>query len=672
MVKKSKKKTVASTRKVIVEEKAVEPKKKEKKKILKKLLAPIVSKRKKDKTKKVEISNGEKSESSKEVAKGISTADEIAAMAEALESKTKEKIVKEKKPRRKLSHETKRKMKGGLLVLIGIFALSFIGYFLFGKLFRAQNLAELVAAKDTVGIVEVNVDPAGSQTKMFSDLLKNHPVYQKENFIKLLNIAFQVDFSKDVEPWLGRSAGLALVKQLSGDDITSATAGGGYEPVLFIESRDHDLTLSALKSKAMEQAKEEVIFSDYKGYRIYSYNLSQKFHFTFINNYLVIANDGATIQKMIDDMGNNTPRLSDDADYKKVANNLPQGGLVFAYMNMDALFTSMASDQKFAAEKGQNFLALKPFISVFKSEGLSVFTDKNHFVAQTFTSINKDVVGEAGYLTFSEKYQGDLLRLANEELILFAGGHDMTKELKRVEELFKAGTRTGALIFEGLLDAQKEKYFGKDIDLKQDIYPLFEGEYLLTVENNFEKPDVSLYLELKDENVDLPKLEKVVTAFIRTSGIFSPKVQDVTLPDGTRGKEIVASPEKVERSDENYNGTNIATLRIGSTGFAISYAHVGGKVAFSTNRGTITKFIDRVEGRLTTNLSTTDSYAKNVQSVLRTADQVYNVKMGAISEILGLNDNEMVKPYILPFTDFTVTKNFFTDGLSTIYLLEVI
>jgi len=655
MGKNNKKKTVSSTRKVESVESDIEAiQKKEKRRVLSKLFA---------KAKKVRLKKPkkEKEAASARVEASAETAAELKAEAklEAQEAKVETpKVKKTKKEREPLTHETKQKIRGGLLMLIGLFAVSFIGWFLFGKFFRAQSLAEMMPAQNTIGIFELNIDGANGQPKQFYELMKKYPVYQKDGLVKMLTLALPINFAVEIEPWLGRRAG-----------ITFLNNSGKIARYYFVESRDHALTLNFLKSRAMADAKEEVVDEDFNGRKIYGFTLSHRFEFTFLNNYLLIAENADSLKALLND---STTRLSDDEDYRKVANNLPQGSLVFAYTNMQKMFAALIGSQEFSAKKGQDFAALKPFLSLFKAEGMTVFAEKDKFVVQTFESLDKEVLKESTFLTFAEKYQGSLLSLANEQPILLAGGHDLTKELNRLEEIFKGGTKTSSIIFNGLLEAQKENYFGKEISLKDDIYPLLTGEYLFTVDNNFEEPMLTMMFELANKNDDTAKIEKLASAFVKTSGIFSPKIQQVTLEDGTTGQEIVASSETVERFDEKYNDVNVTTLKIGNTGWAIYYTITGNKAVFTTNKDNLKNIVDRNEGKLSTNLTTTNFYRNILQSFLRTADEVINIKVGAITEATGMADDEILKPYVLPFGNLAITKNYFEDGISTIYLLEVI
>jgi hypothetical protein len=198
------------------------------------------------------------------------------------------------------------------------------------------------------------------------------------------------------------------------------------------------------------------------------------------------------------------------------------------------------------------------------------------------------------------------------------------------------------------------------------------GEYMFEVEGSFDAPKVSLVLELLNQTQDKQRLEKVMSAFEKSGGFFTPKVQEVVLPDGTKGKEIVASPEKIERYEENYEGILITDLKLGETGLHLYYAVSGDKAIIGTSIDTLKNIIGRSEEKIKDSFTSTNFYNKIVSPLTRTADELFAVKLGAFTEGFGLNKNEMLKPYLLPFSNLTASKNYFSDGISTIYALEII
>jgi hypothetical protein len=648
---KKKTKTVASTKKApnkVNVQQSKEPKKKKLSRLFKK---------KKNEVKEKKSGKEEKKEAAPKAAQK-----KVIAKVEA---QIPLKPGKKRKQRTPMSAAKKQKIRGGFLIFIGLFALIFIGYFLFGKIFKPQDLAEISPAKLTVAVFELNIDGRHSQTAQFYQLMEKYQVYSKDNLVKLVENVLPYDYEKDMGPWLGRKVGFTLY------DTNTVPGASSLTPIFFVENIDRNATVEFLKKRTLADGDGEFTESEYDGYPVYSYKIGQKAQFTFVNSYLVFTENERLLQKYLDDLSEGD-RLSDDTDYRKVANNLPQGGLVFGYVNLHKLIDAYEKDETFIAQKGQELLALRPFLNVFTAEGLTVFAENNRLTAQTFTAIDNETLDGESYLTFSEKYQGELLALANDNPVFIAGGHDLTKEINRLEDVFKSGTKTPALVFEGILEAQKQTYFGKDIGLKEDLLPLLTGEYLLTVEGSIEDPDVTFFLELDEKNTDIPRFEKVINAFVEVSGLFTPKVQTVTLEDGTIGQEIVASPEEVEKTTSSYHGNNITVLKLGETGIVMNYVILDDIVALSTNQNALKDVIDRAQGTLQEGLTTGQFYSSNIQPILRTADEMLHVKLGALTGFLGLDAEPNVGPYLVPFSNLTVTKNYFRDGISTIYFIEVI
>ncbi|HMR01255.1 MAG TPA: hypothetical protein PKA32_02585, partial [Candidatus Gracilibacteria bacterium] len=59
--------------------------------------------------------------------------------------------------------QTRQKIRGGILIAIGLGAIIFIAFFLFSKFFQPQPLAEILPAEQTLGFVEVNIDGKSQQ-----------------------------------------------------------------------------------------------------------------------------------------------------------------------------------------------------------------------------------------------------------------------------------------------------------------------------------------------------------------------------------------------------------------------------------------------------------------------------------------------------------------------------
>ncbi len=563
-----------------------------------------------------------------------------------------------------LTAAQKQKLKGGLLSLAGLVLLTFIGIFVLGKVFRPESLADFLPKDNTLGLAEINIDSHSDQVKKFYDLMSKYPVYQSQNIMLLLNFVMPMDYKNDLEPWIGRKVGIVLMKNADQDN--------GFSPVLFVETKDKTKTLDFLRSKFVVNSEDKIIQTTYSGYSMYSYTFGQNYNLFFLNNYLVIAQNEQQIKELIDEQIKPTTRVKDDSNYRRIADNLPQGSLVFGYINSDKLYETLAASPAFQGRRTKDLLDLQPFLKIFSSEGMTAFADNNKIKIQVFSNINRSALNGSSYITYTDKYQGKLMELADQNPILLMGGHDLNKEIKRMGEIFQSGDKSSSLIFDSILESQKQKYFGKDISLQEDIYPLLKNEYLITAGNSMDKPDFSLFLKLNNKPEDAMHIEKIAQAFIKMSAIFSPKIQEVTLPDGSKGQEIVASTKEITKYDNNYSGTNITSLNLGDLPWSVNYSVVDNTLIISTQVDSLHNILDRKNGTLKTSITTTEYYKSQLAPMIKNVDEIWNFQLSPVESLLGLTDNVILKPYIAPFNSVTMTKNFFDDGVSTIYSIDVL
>jgi len=659
---KSKKKTLASTRQNLNAKKQVNnpPKKKTK---LAKLKAT------KEKTKAITKKTTQKLKKTAKITttKAKKTVSKIAKKTTAITAKkTKEKTetIKTSDKQEKQQDNTSKKQKtfkitlkgkkkkiaGIILALIALIAGITASYILFVKMFQAEPLANLVPQTNAVFIAEINIDPSDNQPENFYKLLKNYKVYQSENIKNEVSKLTKINYESDISSWIGRKAGVVV--------LTTPSQDQPFTYLAFIESRNHDETIQSLNDQTLYEKDGQKIY----GIKNIDGN------FTFINNYLVYAPTKTAMNIYLDSIKDKQQRLKQEQTYQKIVNNLPQGELAFAYINYNKIIENLQNNEQFKSTKGQELRELKPFLSIFKAEGIKIFAENNKFKAQSYTAIDNSALNGESYLTYNEKYKGELLNLVNPNSILILGGHDLSKEIGRLTDIFKSGTKTSNLVVDGLLEAQVQKYFGKNIELKDDIYKVLKGEYSLTVEKSFEEPVISLLIKLTNGIEDKEKINKLTRAFIETSGIFTPKIQKVELPDGTIGHEIIASPEQIEESIDKYHSSEIHNLIIGDTTIVISYAIINDIVVFSNSENTIKSIIDKKDGTNKESFTNSTIYKNEIQQILATSDEIIRVQLGAITDIFKISDNE----YLTPFTGFTITKNYFHDGISTIYLVEVL
>lgn len=571
-----------------------------------------------------------------------------------------------KKDKTGLSGGRSEKFAGVIILAFGLFTIIFSGVLLYQKFTEPRLIAKILPAQNTIAVAEMITQNNHPQVQKLFTLLEGHAVYKPENLKALFLSITPLNFDTEIQPWLGKKIGVALY------DVSALKEENTISPIIFMDTSDIEQTLATIAERSRALGKNALKETPYDKFTLYEFTLSYGNAFAFIDNYLVITENADTLKLFIDDIKARGDTLSNRDEYLKVSNNLPRGGIFTGYVNYGKLFDALEKDTLYVTKKGRDMLALRPFLNIFKSGGISVFVEKDRLSAQTFTYLDNQILDGETFITFSEKYPGKLLEYAGENSVFLSGGHDLTKEINRMEEIFKSGTGASPQIFQGLLEAAKQKYFGKEISLKDDIYPLLRHEYLLTAEHNLENPIISLLIELEEPGRDMVAIENIVKAFVNTGGVFTPEVVEIVLPDGTKGQEIVASPEKIKRNKYNFDGVEINSIIFGEAGLSLYYTVSGNIFILTTDEQNLKNLLDRVHGKGTGSLVKSEYYSKQIEPLLRTADELMHIKTGAVSQALGLTDLPNLGPYLTPFTNMTIVKNYFNDGISTIYLLEVL
>lgn len=552
-----------------------------------------------------------------------------------------------------------------ILMAVSIFFLAVIAIFLQNKFFRPQSIAEFLPSNATVALLDINIDKNTKQVKNFLQLLHKHPIYQPENLISLIGTVLPADYMNNFSPWLGRSIGVALIKPPASHE--------SLKTVFLVETKSSQKTLEFIKEHMLTAGGDEIVRESYKNFDIAGFKSGQNFHFLFIKNYLMLSESADILKQIIDNQSNVSDKLTNNTVYQKIINNLPRGALMSGYFNIDKLFEYAMKNSYLQNLKTKDILALRPFIKIFQADGFVISSNDRNFNIQRFTSIDRGALNNLNYLTYSDQYKAKLLKFSNENPSLLVGGHNLYKEIQRVQEIFTASAKVPNIIFDGLLEAQKQKYFGKEISLRTDVYPLLKNEYLLAIEEGVNEGNqiATLFLELDKVDNDVSRFEKIVNAFVKTEAIFSPRVHEIILPDGTKGEEIIASSETITKTTLNYENFNITTLQPGNLKWNINYAVIDKILIISNDLGKIKIAIDDKNQKSTVGFTTNKYFQKSIKPLLWSADEFFHFKVDALLKMLGWNENSLIKAYTEPFKNVSATKNFFDDGISTIYLVDI-
>lgn len=544
--------------------------------------------------------------------------------------------------------DSKTKKIGAGLVLVGTLILITALVSIYGKM-TPSSLSGFLPRENTIGFVELNI---GNKTQLRNvfDLLKDHEQYKLENIKKFMYDNIGINFDK--ADFVSGKIGVGLLKS---DDNKANIA-------VFIGINDKSGALRFLENLALKNKGDEFLCGEISGYEICHYTLSYNMQMAFIGEYLVISPS----QKVISDLMAGGKKLSGEKKFIQIRNNLPAKNLVFVYVDAENLLSSLFKNDDFIARKGYELSALLPLLRILESHGAVLVAQDNNLAVQTYTHFNKTDISEP-FIIFEKKYKGGLSNYIDENPLVFFGGANISKQLEKISQILSEGEETKKLLFEGMIRSEVAKYLGDTVSLEEDIYPIIKGEYAIAVEGGGGDQEYKFLFELSNPKKQEEKIKELAKKFMETNAVFAPKVIEVELEDGTRGKEIIATEEEIEETSGDYQNIKITSLKLGKKNWGIHYAFLDNIVVFTTTKKSLMRSIDLSKN---TESSFKESYLYDalVAPIIKNCDEISLMNFDTIIGKFNIDMGKYGK-YLAPFSVIVSGKNFFDDGIATTHYI---
>lgn len=561
-----------------------------------------------------------------------------------------EKVKKQKKQKRGKIHSILNRLLGTIILSLSIVLLSFIGIFLYLKIFGPLSLAALLPQEKTILFFEANLNSANGVR--FFELFKDKEPYSKENLILKIEEYLNMDFETDIKNWLGGKVGFGILKSAEKKDQTTG--------VLFIETINKEQTIEFLGKLSASKSADQIKKDTYRKKPIYTLNLSKNFYGTFLNKYLVLSSDEETLHEIIDSGKERTQILRKSKKYLDIANNLPTKQLAFGYIDTEKAIQTIENSE-WIEKLGISLAILKPVLKIFPAGGVSITAQPKGLFVQTYMSVSKKDLGNEAFFHYDEKYRPKLTSLVEKDPLIFAGGHDLLSKTKRLLEIFNEIHPTAALLAEGALRAKKTEYFSEEISLENDIYPFFENEYALIINKNKKGAYITkLILELKDQEQAEKDITKIKDEFLNTNAFLKPKIEEITLENGEKQEKIAGEHGSLNEETSEYKGAKITSITTPSQDLAIFYTIFDKTFILSNDLDSIKASIDLRQNKKDS-LRASKLY-ESLSQVSRTADEVFTINLSKLKDL---------PKYLKPFKSISSGENIFDDGISTINFLEV-
>lgn len=262
--------------------------------------------------------------------------------------------------------------------------------------------------------------------------------------------------------------------------------------------------------------------------------------------------------------------------------------------------------------------------------------------------------------------------IPSEKLAVYFGGADLSSELENTLLALEKLNPAYGILLEGLFRAQVNKIFGTNINLEQDVYPLFEGEYSFTISPR-KNGAIGLQLLLTHKNAEKTKvmLKKLSEGFGLLAAQFTPRVRTITLPDGTESRELVSDPESLKIFHETDKNLEIECAEVQATNYGFCYTLTDSLVLLANDMDALRQGIVSIRGKGET-LDTFQPFREGLSNLSKVNEEMTFVNFTNIIPLLQKTAiGSLLIPYVEPLDAVTWVKHSFKDGVSTEGFLQI-
>jgi hypothetical protein len=532
----------------------------------------------------------------------------------------------------------KNKFLASMIGLGGILTIIFVFYIIWFLSFQ-KSVASFLPDDKTAAYIEFR------DFSLPPKMEKDEKLFL-ENFQLIFKKLFNADLNFPENPADNRF-GVALIENIDGKTT----------PVVFMQTKSRSKTVDFFKQLALPG--EELVKSGTIRMPIYSYPQSRPLVFAFMGPYTFITDSVSPIEIIRETYSGERPALSAQKDYQKSLANLPRQDWIKGYANFQSLnFRGNAIADNI----------IEPLKNVINHIAISVRKNPTGFHFNIFTNVMP------GLLSLKENGQ-DKTRFAYKltdyisakDLALYIGGANLSREWQNTLDTISNLNPAYGIILESIIRAQISKVFGDTVDLRNDFYPLFEGEYALAVgkSSGGNTMNLSLILSHGGREFTETKLAKMMDGFKYLAAQFAPKVREITLPDGTISRELVADAGKLRETSETYQGYKVRCVEVVDTSFGFCYTVTGELVAIANNRDTVTGIID-LSASPKYVLSQHQPFRQTISNLSKVSDEITFVDIQKFISLIADKPLGMaIEPFVKGFDAASWVKHYFDDGVST-------
>ncbi|MEK7544581.1 MAG: DUF3352 domain-containing protein [Patescibacteria group bacterium] len=356
----------------------------------------------------------------------------------------------------------------GAIIVIGV-----LGQLIWQNLTAPRAIAQYMPADRTALIAEIDTDFERDEWKNFFNFFQNTPEFQKETWVRFLETQMNLNFEKQIQPWIGRKIGVAMLEN--------------GMPIYFIESKSEKKTIKFFQQFQLSGVEEKVEQKSYRGNDYYQFQVGNGSAMGFFGRYLAIAPSEKTMKELVDAVTDGKTLESGDA-YHEETKKVGKNAQLFAYIDPKIVLQKITTFDK---EKSS---MLRPFFQDFGKQVWSGSWEDGKLLIENFIAAKGN--------TTREPYSRKLFAFAPQDPDFFYGNSNAPIQQKEMEKIIPPQT------INAFLETQKKTWLGENATL-QEAMSLFEQEYLVTKKDN----EWRVITRLSKPQIQEPILEKIMTGF---------------------------------------------------------------------------------------------------------------------------------------------------------------
>lgn len=529
----------------------------------------------------------------------------------------------------------------GNIVFIGgliVFMISFLGFFIMVKMREPAPLAAVLPADDTVAFAEFHAAPFSNQREKLAALLAGSSAYDTQILIENLSKWLGEDVTQEVLPWVDTTAGgMAVLTSSQQDDMPQ---------VYFLGVKDQQAGEAFFSTRILENEESTQI----EDITIRTFPWDPEWRYGFVNRYLIIGSSEDALQRVIAVMKGQSRALRQSELWSQVDKNLPSARMGVGFINLERAVPFAAKIPFIVNALGRDFSILAPLTQIFPATGFTLSAEGDEIVMESFTMTRRS----DGTTTFDlEEYEGVLTKNFPAAPLAFFGGENFTAQFDQFSQLFTTVHPSGAKIVQGMVRAQIEQLFGTSDLLESAIEPLLENEYGIGFFEGDNGINFVLQLSGDSDEILSEYTDTLKKNFVESGAVWQPVITEITLPDGTVGKEIQAQQAPIREEEIIVNGSTIHSLSFGTT--TLFYT-IRNAVLILTNSQALIE-------QIVTNQNDT-SLENTLQPYVHASQEVTYVDLTQFFATLTEEETtkQFLKQYFAPFETMVMTKSLMNTG----------